>query len=273
MDNVAAPYLKLPVDASAVQSVTRGLVGDTTFAVLPNITPRMSFILTLAAQIVSSAEGCVPQTLTYHRLPARTHQALPPPNMVQLRSNHDPLRLCLVPLRLARAREGHPSGHHPLQSDSTKRPPTLGSFPPTGSSWTRQPVPPPLHGIRIPRQSRLHDLLADGIPPCLRSPGSRVSTLPLPPLLAANSRANYHLYLLQTDNFQHSSPNPRYFLFDRFSLLYTAIAVPLIAYCSLGHSLIFGARLEFLPLMFISSYSAVGVVASWIGFLVVFFDS
>ena len=70
-----------------------------------------------------------------------------------------------------------------------------------------------------------------------------------------------------------SSPNPRYFLFDRFSLLYTAIAVPLIAYCSLGHSLIFGARLEFLPLMFISSYSAVGVVASWIGFLVVFFDS
>jgi alpha-1,3-glucosyltransferase len=72
---------------------------------------------------------------------------------------------------------------------------------------------------------------------------------------------------------QHSSPNPRYFLFDRFSLLYTAIAIPLIAYCSLGHSLFFGARYEFLPLMFISSYSAVGVVASWIGFLVVFFDS
>jgi alpha-1,3-glucosyltransferase len=57
-DNVAAPYLKLPVDASAVQSVTRGLVGDTTFAVLPNITPRMSFILTLAAQIVSSVVIC-----------------------------------------------------------------------------------------------------------------------------------------------------------------------------------------------------------------------
>jgi alpha-1,3-glucosyltransferase len=30
---LAAPYLKLPVDASAVQSVTRGLVGDTAFAV------------------------------------------------------------------------------------------------------------------------------------------------------------------------------------------------------------------------------------------------
>jgi alpha-1,3-glucosyltransferase len=73
--------------------------------------------------------------------------------------------------------------------------------------------------------------------------------------------------------FYHRSPNPRYFLFDRFSLLYIAIAVPLIAYCSLGHSLLFGARYEFLPLMFISSYSAIGVVASWIGFLVVFFTS
>lgn len=53
-DNIpAAPYLKLPVDSSAVQSVTRGLVGDTAFAVLPNITPRITFVLTLAAQIVS----------------------------------------------------------------------------------------------------------------------------------------------------------------------------------------------------------------------------
>jgi hypothetical protein len=51
-DNLASPYLKLPVDSSAVQSVTRGLVGDTAFAVLPNITPRMTFVLTLAAQIV-----------------------------------------------------------------------------------------------------------------------------------------------------------------------------------------------------------------------------
>lgn len=37
----------------AVQSVTRGLVGDTLFAVLPNISAQMTFILTLAAQMVS----------------------------------------------------------------------------------------------------------------------------------------------------------------------------------------------------------------------------
>jgi alpha-1,3-glucosyltransferase len=61
------------------------------------------------------------------------------------------------------------------------------------------------------------------------------------------------------------------FLLDRFSLLYIAVAIPLIAYCSLVHQMVFGERYEFLPLMFISSYSAIGVVGSWIGFLVVFF--
>lgn len=69
------------------------------------------------------------------------------------------------------------------------------------------------------------------------------------------------------------SEKPRVFLLDRFSLLYIAISIPLIAYSSLLHQLIFGAKYEFLPLMFISSYSAIGVVGSCIGFLVVFFAS
>ena len=48
-----APYLGLAVNEAAKTSVTRGLVGDTAFAVLPDIPPRMTFILTLATQIVS----------------------------------------------------------------------------------------------------------------------------------------------------------------------------------------------------------------------------
>lgn len=48
-----APYLNLSVNREAINSVTRGLVGDTSFAVLPDISPRMTFVLTLAAQIVS----------------------------------------------------------------------------------------------------------------------------------------------------------------------------------------------------------------------------
>jgi alpha-1,3-glucosyltransferase len=66
------------------------------------------------------------------------------------------------------------------------------------------------------------------------------------------------------------STNARIFLLDRFSFLYIAVSIPLIAYCSLVHQLIFGQKLEFLPLMFISSYSAVGVVGSWLGFMVVY---
>lgn len=47
-----APRLGLHVDQEAVNSVTRGLVGDTSFAVLPDIVPLTCFLLTLGAQIV-----------------------------------------------------------------------------------------------------------------------------------------------------------------------------------------------------------------------------
>lgn len=47
------PYLGLSLDADAVQSVTRGLVGDTQFAWLPQITPRTTFAITLAFQILT----------------------------------------------------------------------------------------------------------------------------------------------------------------------------------------------------------------------------
>ncbi|KAF4624878.1 hypothetical protein G7Y89_g13290 [Cudoniella acicularis] len=48
----AAPRLGLPVNQDAINSVTRGLVGDTSFAVLPEITARMTFVLTLFFQVI-----------------------------------------------------------------------------------------------------------------------------------------------------------------------------------------------------------------------------
>ena len=51
---LVAPKLGLPVNTAAVNSVTRGLVGDTSFAVLPNVTPKMTFALTAVCQLVSS---------------------------------------------------------------------------------------------------------------------------------------------------------------------------------------------------------------------------
>lgn len=81
------------------------------------------------------------------------------------------------------------------------------------------------------------------------------------------------LFLLVFDGLAPVSPQARVFLLDRFSFLYIAVSIPLILYCSLLHQFVFGKRYEFLPLMFTSSYSAIGVVGSWIGFLVVYFTS
>ncbi len=50
---VVAPRLNLTVNQDAVNSVTRGLVGDSSFAVLPDIVPLACFLLTLGTQIVS----------------------------------------------------------------------------------------------------------------------------------------------------------------------------------------------------------------------------
>lgn len=48
-----APRLGIAVNQEAAASLTRGLVGDVQFAVLPEITSGMTFVLTLLAMIVS----------------------------------------------------------------------------------------------------------------------------------------------------------------------------------------------------------------------------
>lgn len=49
---ILGPFLNIHVDESAKNSVTRGLVGDTSFAVLPDIPPSWTFYLTLLFQII-----------------------------------------------------------------------------------------------------------------------------------------------------------------------------------------------------------------------------
>lgn len=44
--------LHLAVDPAGVASSTRGFVGDTVFAVLPNVKPIHCFVLTIAFQVV-----------------------------------------------------------------------------------------------------------------------------------------------------------------------------------------------------------------------------
>lgn len=48
-----APALSLEIkNQDAVSSLTRGLVGDSSFAILPEITSGMTFVITLISQLV-----------------------------------------------------------------------------------------------------------------------------------------------------------------------------------------------------------------------------
>jgi len=50
---LVAPTLSLEIrNEKAMSSLTRGLVGDSSFAILPEITSRTTFIITFIAQLV-----------------------------------------------------------------------------------------------------------------------------------------------------------------------------------------------------------------------------
>ncbi|KAK5108786.1 glycosyl transferase [Meristemomyces frigidus] len=242
----AAPYLKLAIDRDAVNSVTRGLVGDTSFAVLPNISPRMTFILTLAAQIVS------------HPLKNAPRQQKLKPNI----QTHQP---ALIKLFFT------PTWHNFVSTL------TLCGYASFLFGWHVHEKAILLVIIPFSLLALTDRRYLGAFRPLAVS--GHVSLFPLlftameGPIKVAYTVTWLVIVLLAFDWLAPASPQPRVFLLDRFALLYIAVAIPLMVYCSLVHQLVFGARYEFLPLMFVSTYSAIGVVGSWLGFLVVFFTS
>ncbi|GAB7353515.1 hypothetical protein MBLNU459_g3960t2 [Dothideomycetes sp. NU459] len=220
----AAPYLKLPVNREAVNSVTRGLVGDTSFAVLPDIPPRMTFVLTLATQIPALIKLFVHPTwdVFVGAITLCGYASF----LFGWHVHEKAILLVIIPFSLIALKDRR----------------YLGAFRPLAVS-------------------------------------GHVSLFPL--LFTAQEfpiKTVYTIFwlitfLLAFDQLAPASSRTRVFLLDRFSLVYIVVAIPLIAYCSLLHPLVFGAKYEFLPLMFTSSYSAIGVTGSWLGFLTVFFTS
>ena len=80
------------------------------------------------------------------------------------------------------------------------------------------------------------------------------------------------VFLLAFDNIVPVAPGAgRRFLLDRPATVFIVVSIPLMAYSSLLHGLVFKDRYEFVPLMFASSYSAIGVTASWVGFSWLYF--
>ncbi|KAI0122192.1 glycosyltransferase family 57 protein [Daldinia grandis] len=219
-----APRLGLAVKSEAINSVTRGLVGDTAFAVLPEITPRI----------------CVALTLLFQTIP-----------LVKLfsRPNWDAfigaVTLC-----------GYSSflfGWHVHEK-----------------AILLVIIPFSLIALKDRRYlSAFRPLAVSGhvsLFPLLFTPAEF-------PIKTVYTIFWLVLFLMVFDRTAPASSRPRFFLFDRFTILYITISIPLIVYCSLLHQIIFGKSFEFLPLMFMSSYSAIGVVGSWIGFMVVYFAS
>ncbi len=219
-----APRLGLSVKAEALNSVTRGLVGDTSFAVLPDISPRMCFALTLLFQLPPLVRLFVRPT--WDNFVGAVTLCGYASFLFGWHVHEKAILLVIIPFSLIALKDRR----------------YLGAFRPLAVSG--------------------HVSLF----PLLFTPAEF-------PIKTVYTVFWLILLLVTFDNLAPASTRPRFFLFDRFSTLYIAVSIPLIVYCSLVHQLVFGRGYEFLPLMFTSSYSAVGVVGSWVGFVVVYFTS
>ncbi|KAF1833532.1 hypothetical protein BDW02DRAFT_599008 [Decorospora gaudefroyi] len=206
-----SPRLGLDVDREAMNSVTRGLVGDTTFAVLPNIVPLTCFLLTLGAQIpVLLRLLYKPTWETFVGAVTLCGYAS---FLFGWHVHEKAILLVIIPFSLIALHDRR----------------YFGAFRP----------------LAVAGHVSLFPLLYTAA----EFPVKTVYTV-----------FWLVLFLLIFDRLAPASPRPRIFLLDRFSLAYITLSIPLVVYCSLIHGIIFGLRYEFLPLMFTSSYSAIGVV-------------
>lgn len=221
---LVAPRLGLPVKEDALQSVTRGLVGDTAFAVLPEITPRVCFLLTLLFM-------CLPLVKLFNK--PTWENFIGAVTLCGYASflfgwhvHEKAILLVILPFSLIALRDRrHLSAFRPLA--------VAGHV---------------------------------SLFPLLFTPAEF-------PIKTIYTVLWLMVFLMAFDRLAPASTHPRFFFLDRFSTLYIALCIPLVAYTSLVHNVIFGARLEFLPLMFTSAYTSVGVVGSWVAYLAVYFTS
>lgn len=160
-----------------MQSVTRGLVGDSAFAVLPNITPRVTFFLTLTAQIVSlSQSGWV--------YPSSTDRFSSLHSSSSSCNRHGPISLQLPLSALT-----HPSSS---AGTSTKKPSYWSSFPSASSRSTTAVTSAP-SDLSPWQATSVYSLCSSRLPNSLsRSPTQSSGSLPS--------------YLPSTDWHQRESP-------------------------------------------------------------------
>lgn len=219
-----APHLGLTVKPEALYSVTRGLVGDTAFAVLPEVTKEHCFGLTVTLQLFAlSRLWFRPDWETFVGAITLCGYAS---FLFGWHVHEKAILLVLIPFSLLALKDRR----------------YLSAFKP----------------LAVAGNMSLFPLLF---------------TAAEFPIKTAYTICWLVLFLYSFDRLAPAASRPRVFLLDRFSFLYMALSIPLIVYCSLLHPFAFRGRYEFLPLIFTSSYCALGVVGSWLGLMVVYLTS
>ncbi|KAF2187276.1 glycosyltransferase family 57 protein [Zopfia rhizophila CBS 207.26] len=179
-----APYLGLKVDRDAVNSVTRGLVGDTSFAVLPEIAPLTCAILTVVFQIPFLIRLFLKPTWeTFIGAVTLCGYAS---FLFGWHVHEKAVLIVIIPFSLLALKDRR----------------YLGAFRP----------------LAVAGHVSLFPLLFTAA----EFPVKTVYTI-----------AWLVLFLLAFDRLAPASSHPRVFLLDRFSFVYIAFSIPLIAYCSL----------------------------------------
>lgn len=212
------------MNQDALQSVTRGLVGDTAFAVLPEISPRVCFVLTLLFQVLPLLKLFT--DATWENFVGAVTLCGYASFLFGWHVHEKAILLVIIPFSLIALRDRrHLSAFRPLA--------VAGHV---------------------------------SLFPLLFTPAEF-------PIKTVYTVLWLVIFLTAFDRLAPASKNPRFFLLDRFSTLYIAGTIPLVVYTSVVHPMVFGNKLEFLPLMFTSTYCAVGVVGSWVAYMVVYFTS
>ncbi|KAF2652176.1 glycosyltransferase family 57 protein [Lophiostoma macrostomum CBS 122681] len=179
-----APYLGLQVDRNAVNSVTRGLVGDSAFAVLPEIPPRACFLLTLSFQIPFLIRLFVKPS--WHAFVGAVTLCGYASFLFGWHVHEKAILIVIIPFSLIALRDRR----------------FFGAFRP----------------LAVAGHVSLFPLLFT----TAEFPVKTVYTI-----------FWLVLFLIAFDRQAPASPHPRVWLLDRFSLVYIALSIPLIAYCSL----------------------------------------
>ncbi|CCX06367.1 Similar to Dolichyl pyrophosphate Glc1Man9GlcNAc2 alpha-1,3-glucosyltransferase; acc. no. Q4IJT0 [Pyronema omphalodes CBS 100304] len=221
-----APKLGLAINQAALSSGTRGLVGNTSFAVLPDITPRVTFVLTLLFMALPLVKLFMHPT--YENFLGSVTLCAFSSFLFGWHVHEKAILLIIFPFSLLALN----SRHH------------LSSFRPLAVAG--------------------HVSLF----PLLFTPAEF-------PIKTVYTVLWLIVFLYTFDKLAPSGGVNEYrrWLMDRPATLFVIVAIPLVTYCSLIHGLVFGDRLGFMPLMFMSSYSAVGVVASWVWLMGVYLSN